>query len=95
MRAGRVEPEPDGQAEDDHDAEGEDASGEVRQGPSREHRRPGHGQAAEAVEDSALDVRRQADGRRHAADEGRLQEDGGDDEVDVVDPGIEMAPPRT
>ena len=57
--------------------------GQVGQSASGEHGRPGHGQAAEPIDDPALEVLGQSDGGGHASDQYRFDEDRGHDVVDV------------
>ena len=84
---GGVEAESDEQAEADHQRQREHAAAEVGERAACEHRRAGHRQAAEAVDDPAAQIVGQPDRGRHAADHHRLDENRGNDVVDVAGPG--------
>src|SRR6266568_4402255 len=87
-----LEAEPDQVADGGHQADDEDVADQVRHGAPGQHGRAGHRHGPEAVDHPALQVFRQADRRLRGAEGDRLDEDPGQQEVDVGDPVRQRAP---
>ena len=82
-----VEPEADQEAETDDEGQGQRAAAEIGQGPAGQKGRAGHRKTPETVDHASLKVLGQGQRGGHPPDQYRLQEDAGDDVVDIVDTG--------
>ena len=79
-----VEAEPDQGADDQHQQDHEQVADGVGQGAAGEHGRAGHGQGAEPVDHAPRHVLGQGDAGLGGAEDHRLDQDPGHQEVDVV-----------
>ena len=82
-----VEAEADEQSEPDHDRQRDEAAADVGESAPGEHGGTRHRQAAEAVDDAAVEILRKTDRGRHATDQHGLEEHGRHDIIDIMATG--------
>ena len=89
-----VEPEPDREAHQDRDRE-DPCSNPVSARARPESTEPRDRQAAQPIEETLLDVLRDAGGCAHAGEQHSRRDEARDEEVDVRHPPPSIAPPNT